>query len=34
MSINMPANLLLLVWMLALGVLMWRQPALTTGTTA
>jgi hypothetical protein len=34
MSINMPANLLLLVWMLALGVLMWRQPALTTDTPA
>ena len=34
MSINMPANLLLVVWMLALGVIMRRQPALTTGTTA
>jgi hypothetical protein len=26
MSINMPANLLLLVWMFILGVFMWRRP--------
>jgi len=25
MAINMPANFLLLVWMLTLGVLMWRR---------
>jgi hypothetical protein len=25
MEINMPANLLLLVWMFATGVIMWRQ---------
>ncbi len=27
MAINMPANLLLLLWMLALGGLMWRRGA-------
>ncbi|CAN5171504.1 hypothetical protein BH11PSE11_BH11PSE11_18670 [soil metagenome] len=27
MLINMPANILLLIWMLLLGVLMWRQPS-------
>ncbi len=33
MAINMPANLLLLVWMLALGGLMWRRGGEATRTT-
>ncbi len=33
MAINMPANLLLLVWMLALGGLMWRWGGEATRTT-
>ena len=34
MSINMPASSLLLVWMLALGVLMWRRGASPSDETA
>jgi hypothetical protein len=32
MTINMPSNFVLLVWMLALGVIMWRQGRVTEGT--
>jgi hypothetical protein len=32
MSINMPANCVLLLWMLALGLIMWRDDGLTAGT--
>ena len=32
MTINMPAYFILLAWMLALGVIMWRQDDLTLGT--
>jgi hypothetical protein len=30
MLINMPANFILLIWMLALGVLMWRRGGVAT----
>jgi hypothetical protein len=34
MAINMPANSILLVWMLILGVFMWRQSGVSPGGTA
>ena len=34
MAINMPASSILLVWMLTLGVLMWRRGGVTRGETA
>ena len=32
MMINMPANSLLVLWMIALGIYSWRQPAFSDGT--
>ena len=32
MSINMPANLLLLIWIIALGVLFWRRDTVESAT--
>jgi hypothetical protein len=32
MMINMPANSLLILWMIALGIYSWRQPAFSDGT--
>jgi hypothetical protein len=32
MMINMPANSLLILWMIALGIYSWRQPAVSDGT--
>lgn len=34
MAINMPANSLLLVWMLVLGWYMWRRSGILPDTTA